>query len=445
MQYAATSKKNLFLSIKTAAGSVLSVGKISRPTRLFFIFLLFGSTWILTSDWIVIKIVGNNPSILQEVMGIKGILFILFSGAFMYNIDKTLYRKIDETAARNEELIKHYQALTSASKEAIYECDLTTHTMYVNDYLKKIFGFPENQMTYNHEMWKEKVHPADYARVSENIVQQITGKRTSWEDEYCIKDTTGEYRHIRHSSYLVMDADGKPSYIIGALQDVSEMRQLEKIYFEEKIKKETQLMQAIVEAEEKERNRWAEELHDNIGQLLAVTKLYADSIKETSIPSKTILENLKATIATAIAEIRQLSCRLKPPAFADETLESAIRRLTSNINRVKDIRFSLYTKNFKDNDLKDEHKLMTYRIIQEQLSNITRYAEANYVNISIEKNNNQVMVRIKDDGKGFDPTKQSAGIGLKNIRSRLKAFKGKADIQSMPGHGCNLFVTFNLN
>lgn len=444
MLYAQRLMNALVLPLKKMDCRLQSSINLSRPIRVAIVFLLFGCLWILTTDWLVIKMAGDNPGLLHEIMSLKGIVFIFLSAVLIYKVDAVLSKKVELVAGKNEELVKHYQALNAASKEAIYEYDLQTHTMHVNNYLKDIFGLPGNNMQYSPATWQQIVHPDDHEKVSNGMRQQIAGRRHTWEDEYRMMDTSGQYRYIRHSSYLIVDNEGRPSYIIGALQDVSEMRKLQQIYFEEKIKNETQLMQAIVQAEEKERNRWAEELHDNIGQLLAVTKLYADSIKETTTPQKPVLDSMRSTLVTAITEIRQLSARLKPPVFADETLEEAVKGLAANINRVKNIRFSIHSKNFTDKDLKDEHKLMIYRIIQEQLCNITRYAEARHVRISMEKNNSSMTVTVKDDGKGFDTSAQSAGIGIKNIRSRLKAYKGNAEISSMPGHGCLLKATFNL-
>ncbi|MGZ8511150.1 MAG: sensor histidine kinase, partial [Chitinophagaceae bacterium] len=95
--------------------------------------------------------------------------------------------------------------------------------------------------------------------------------------------------------------------------------------------------------------------------------------------------------------------------------------------------------------LNDEQKLMIYRIVQEQLNNITKYAAAQNVSIQIEIDHPRVIVSIKDDGVGFEADKLQSGIGLKNIRGRLNLFNGTLEIISAPGKGCELRSEFWLN
>lgn len=88
---------------------------------------------------------------------------------------------------------------------------------------------------------------------------------------------------------------------------------------------------------------------------------------------------------------------------------------------------------------------MIYRIVQEQLNNIIKYADAQNISIRIEIDDPQVTVSIKDDGVGFEADKLESGIGLKNIRGRLNLFNGNLEIISAPGKGCELRSEFFVN
>lgn len=88
---------------------------------------------------------------------------------------------------------------------------------------------------------------------------------------------------------------------------------------------------------------------------------------------------------------------------------------------------------------------MIYRVIQEQLNNIIKYAEAKNVLIKIDIDAPQVEIQIKDDGVGFDATNLESGIGLKNIRSRLNLFNDKLSVISSPCKGCELRSEFLVN
>ena len=89
--------------------------------------------------------------------------------------------------------------------------------------------------------------------------------------------------------------------------------------------------------------------------------------------------------------------------------------------------------------------LNIFRIVQEQLNNIIKHAKASAVRIGYSKNEVAIILTISDDGSGFDTTKKNTGIGIINIKSRAKFFKGSADFLSKPGKGCTLTVTFPVS
>lgn len=88
---------------------------------------------------------------------------------------------------------------------------------------------------------------------------------------------------------------------------------------------------------------------------------------------------------------------------------------------------------------------MIYRVVQEQVNNIVKYAEARSVEIKLDNtSSNQVLITVRDDGKGFDPEKVKTGIGLRNIQSRLQVYNGQMVIHSSPGNGCLLEASFPI-
>ena len=102
-------------------------------------------------------------------------------------------------------------------------------------------------------------------------------------------------------------------------------------------------------------------------------------------------------------------------------------------------------KDFNEECLTDSHKLMLYRIVQEQLNNIIKHSEAENVMVSISKAGNKVLLNIVDDGKGADLTSESpVGLGLRNIRNRIELYDGKVDTITSPGKGFELKVQFEV-
>jgi two-component system sensor histidine kinase UhpB len=149
-------------------------------------------------------------------------------------------------------------------------------------------------------------------------------------------------------------------------------------------------------------------------------------------------------IERAINDIRNISASIKPPEFSTTSLYEAIGALIENIRRFVTFEFTIAYDDSADNLLSAEQKLLVYRVVQEQLNNITKYAQASKVELEVSIAGNQAAILIRDNGKGFDPSKVKTGIGLKNISSRLQLFSGDFNIISSLGNGCELNAHFNI-
>ena len=108
------------------------------------------------------------------------------------------------------------------------------------------------------------------------------------------------------------------------------------------------------------------------------------------------------------------------------------------------MQFNLELDEEAETKVNNEQKLMIFRIIQEQISNILKYAKAGIVTIRVDVEDSQAIVVVRDNGIGFHPEDVRTGIGLKNMRSRLQAFSGQLNIQSAPQQGCEVRASFSL-
>jgi two-component system sensor histidine kinase UhpB len=201
------------------------------------------------------------------------------------------------------------------------------------------------------------------------------------------------------------------------------------------------ITETSIQVQEQEREEIARELHDNINQILAASKLYLEhSIKNEGFQSESLQKGLNNVIL-AIAEIRQLSHLLIAPSLGDVTLIGAIKQLMENIRFTQSVKLELNIKNYNEGVLNKELKLMFYRIIQEQFNNILKHARASHVIVKIDTNADKFILSIKDNGIGFDTSKNVRGIGLRNIRNRASFYDGITNIFSSPGKGCTLEVS----
>ena len=200
---------------------------------------------------------------------------------------------------------------------------------------------------------------------------------------------------------------------------------------------------ANLQAEEKQRRLIGEELHDNINQLLAVTNIYL-AIAINSEENR--LENLlktKTLLMNAMEEIRKLSKELTGPDLC-QPLEQMLCNLVDSVQGVVPFYVRLDFQKEAAKLLSERRKHAIYRIIQEQLNNIIKYAKATAVSISVTCEAGAILLEVKDNGIGFNSATVSCGIGLKNMNSRSMVEDGIFSIETSPGSGCAINVRFPL-
>jgi signal transduction histidine kinase len=214
---------------------------------------------------------------------------------------------------------------------------------------------------------------------------------------------------------------------------------------EERLRYKNQLAREVFNAQEQERKKLGEELHDNINQLLGVVKLYIEHAQMNPSAKQEMLSKSAEYLKQVINEIRTLSKSLVSPTLSDLGLIESIRELSDSIVMIKDMDITIHSPNFKEDMLDATQKLMLYRIIQEQLNNILKHSRAEHVVIQLLKNGKSVQLVIHDDGVGFNQTQATSGLGLKNIRHRLELYNGEMKIETSPEQGCRLEASFELN
>lgn len=143
-------------------------------------------------------------------------------------------------------------------------------------------------------------------------------------------------------------------------------------------------------------------------------------------------------IDTSIEELRRLSSKMVTP-LGNINLEELVQTLLYDLEEATSIK-AVFKYNMPGKGIDNDLKLNIYRIIQEQVHNITKYAETKDVNVSIEAVKPNINITVKDSGKGFDLTKKRKGIGISNMIDRVETFNGKLTMQSSPGKGCILQV-----
>lgn len=214
----------------------------------------------------------------------------------------------------------------------------------------------------------------------------------------------------------------------------------------EKILGHQNMIKAIIKAQEDERYEIGSELHDNVCQILVTSQLYLGLFKESIASARTDLYDLcRSNLKQALEEIRNLSHRLAPAFFSDSTIEEDFARLFETFNAEKKSEISLHLDQaVRDYPMSPEMRLNLYRILQEQLRNIQKYANATMIEVDVLIHRDRLKMRVSDNGVGFDVKSVKRGIGFANMKRRAELFTGEFEITSLPGNGCEIIVDIPL-
>lgn len=214
----------------------------------------------------------------------------------------------------------------------------------------------------------------------------------------------------------------------------------EKNIYEHKITK------AIIKTQEDERYEIGGELHDNVCQILAASQLILGMLKKSlAPPAIPLYTQCLGNIGLALKEIRNLSHRLAPAFFDESTMEEAFRKLFDTFNIQKRSKLLLHIDDaVQQYPISLEIQLNLYRILQEQLRNIQKYAIATSIEVDVLIYNNKLKMRVTDNGIGFNTNTVKSGIGLANMKRRAELFSGKFQLVSSPGNGCTIAIEIPL-
>jgi PAS domain S-box-containing protein len=353
------------------------------------------------------------------------------------------YRDITERKS-NESIIKEseekYRFLYNKNPQAIFIWDPTNFNVIdVNDTSIELYGYSKEeflQMTIL-QMRKEEHYPKIKELGRKIIENELESYTTIW----LHLKKSGEDMYMQITSQKIFFNGTVAVLAIG--NNVTEKINLEKALEKEKIQKQQEITGAVITAQEKERQEIGSELHDNVNQILASSRLYLGLVRKSLATPSKHLDETEKLISSAIDELRKLSHSLIPPSMDETELIDAIEMLFDATTSTTQIQIKNDIVNFDEHQVNDKKKLAIYRIIQEQFNNIIKYAKASTVAVTLKNiDNNGIHLSIKDDGIGFDTAQKQKGVGLLNMKVRASLFNGDVTILSSIGNGCELLVVF---
>ena len=344
-----------------------------------------------------------------------------------------------------------YRLITELTTDCLWEWDLLSkQILWIDGGHKRVFGYEIQNALIPQRFWEARVHPDDKVRIMTSIYKFFTESGADdWEQEYRFQKLNGEYAYVHDRGHIVYLHDQRTSRVIGATQDITARKSAETRLLRseinlarEQLKNQKEVVAAVLVAQERERGNIGKELHDNLNQILGAAKLYIELAKTDEEDRDMLLQKSADYIVKVIEEIRDISKNLAAPRLNVMGLAESIKILVEDVMRINPIKIQFQESGIDPAELNEALQLDIFRIVQEQLNNILKHANASQAEIQLTKTDHIVELVISDNGKGCEITADNKGVGILNIRSRADLYQGTVSILSHPGEGYVLKIGF---
>lgn len=349
-------------------------------------------------------------------------------------------RKLAEELLQKSEA--NYRALFENSLDAIFLTIPDGTIRAANPAACWMFGMTEEELR---KAGRAGIIDSSDRRLTPALEQRARTGSFFGELTFIRKDGT---KFPAETSSVLLD-NGANSFVI--LRDISERKRAEQELIDRQRKINTMAMERFV-AEERERCRIAEQLHDQIAPKLFLAKMKIHSLVERLPPGDygPAMDAIDALIDLGVEDIRSLTIQLRPPILSDMGLEAALRWLAEEFNENYRLQVNIHDDK-RAKPLKYEIRSAIFHIVRELLLNVTKHARTDCAEISIARDNGSVVVTVEDKGIGFDVgnstfnNPRSGGFGIFNTRMKIEYLGGEMRIDSSLGQGTRVVIRAPLD
>lgn len=291
---------------------------------------------------------------------------------------------------------------------------------YVNDKFCEISKYSRDELLgQDHQIINSGTHSKSFMQ---NLWKTISEGKV-WHGEIKNRTKNGTYYWVNTTIVPFVDENGQSYQYLAIRSEVTKLKQVE-----EELKL---TMTKVMQIQEEERRWFSRELHDGIGQSLYSLLIQMDRMIGDRGDAE--LEKRRRDVSNIIEEVRGLAWELRPSVLDDLGVVPAIRTYIENFSQHYGIRVNLECNLRRRLDVHKETTI--YRIIQEALTNIGKYADVSDATVKVLETDNNIEVRVEDKGEGFSRDRHAKGVGLFSMEERARGIDGQLHIQSEPGQG----------
>ncbi|MBL0182255.1 MAG: PAS domain S-box protein [Chitinophagaceae bacterium] len=350
--------------------------------------------------------------------------------------DITERKKAEAEIAKSE---KRFRNTMDKMLEGVQIYDYDWNCLYVNDAVTKQGPYSKEQIQ---ALTLQENYPGIESTELFKIFEQCKADKLSRHIEYEFTFPSGS------KSWFELSIQPNPEGLFILSVDISERKKAQEV-MEETSEQLRQLTAHLLNVREEERKRIGREIHDELGQQLTAIKMDVAWIDKKTAPEneafKTKLKNVITLLDGGNQSIRRILNELRPVILDDYGLLEALKWQGQQFTKNTGIPISFKT---TETQIKIAEEIATcvFRVFQEALTNITRYAKAGKVVISLDIDEDNVLMNIEDDGNGFDPelTKTKKSFGILGMKERVVSLNGNFDLVTAPGSGTKIRISLPL-
>jgi PAS domain S-box-containing protein len=359
-----------------------------------------------------------------------------------------------ELMGKNQEL----DAIVSTAPDVIFSSQGDGHYEYVSDRFREYTGTSADSG--DNVSWLDYVHPDDVERSKAGWIESVQAG-AHYEAEYRLRSQDGAYRWFRSRAVPIRNQEGRIVKWYGTCSDIHDSKCLEQsirdnaIELEKMVDRRTdelrRLSVRLMTMQDQERRRIARDLHDGLGQELAVAKMVLDKmfLEKPAQPQDQTWVQASSIIDRAIQEVRTMSHLLHPPLLDEVGLQSALSWYVEGLAKRSGIEAILDVQPPDFPRLSPAVETAVFRIVQEALTNVFRHSEAHKVWITMSQKDQAIVVSVRDDGIGIDKKiaelrPDSVGVGIGGMNQRAREFGGELRLKNAdPGTLLELMIPAN--
>jgi len=378
--------------------------------------------------------------LIRNALFIALVTIFLFSVFIYFLTTKNVHNYLRQIERGNKQLAfarealekseEQFRTFFNSSSDEIYIIDFDGFILEVNDLACENMKYSRKELTGKH--FREIKSERYTGDVQKNLDMIRHFGQYRYETENVTRD--GKVIPLEMKS-RVIEYNGEKR-ILTIARDITERKEIEE-----------RILKAIISTEENERERFAADLHDDLGPILSTIKLYTDMLKKGDFKKtgkEETVANIDELVDMAIRTSREISNRIRSNVLKDFGLAAAITEFCSFINQAGSLNIDLRTTNYTI-DKRGLEESILFQVVKELINNTLKHSKAKNVLIDLKSIDRQVILYYRDDGTGFDmdaAMKSRSGLGLYNILNKVKTINGTCDLNSSVGRG--MFMTISV-